>query len=66
MQCQTRLGRVSKVAQEAYEHWQAQSDSGAFGRAPAKWTNAYAVIKEIRLRVVDTMGCDQAQLRSPR
>jgi len=34
--------------------------------APAKWADAYAAIKEMRSRVVapvDTMGCDQAQLK---
>lgn len=34
--------------------------------APAKWAEVYAAIKEMRSRVVapvDTMGCDQAQLR---
>ena len=34
--------------------------------APAKWEDAYAAIKEMRSRVVapvDTMGCDQAQLK---
>lgn len=34
--------------------------------APARWADAYAAIKAMRSRVVapvDTMGCDQAQLR---
>lgn len=34
--------------------------------APDKWADAYAAIKEMRSRIVapvDTMGCDQAQLR---
>lgn len=34
--------------------------------APANWAEAYAAIKDMRARVVapvDTMGCDQAQLR---